>query len=42
MIVEAMKTEVPVLAAAAGVIAAVRCTVGAMVRAGQTLLVLQP
>ena len=38
--VEAMKTEVSVSAPSAGKVSAVRCTEGALVRAGQTLVVL--
>ena len=39
-VVEAMKTEVTVSAPHAGRVRAVRCTEGALVRAGQTLVVL--
>jgi urea carboxylase len=42
VIVEAMKTEVLVTSPARGLVVDVRCRAGAMVRAGQTLLVLQP
>ena len=39
-VVEAMKTEVSVSTISAGRVQAVRCTEGALVRAGQTLVVL--
>ena len=42
VIVEAMKTEVPVPAPVAGIVAEVRCEAGGMVRAGQTVLVIRP
>jgi urea carboxylase len=42
VIVEAMKTEVPVPAPVAGIVTTVRCETGGMVRAGQTVMVIQP
>ena len=42
VIVEAMKTEVPVPAPAAGTVIDLRCEAGAMIRAGQIVAVIQP